>query len=43
LLLAGDEGETPRDDGAAGADESSTYWTPEEQDEAFPAASVAVA
>jgi hypothetical protein len=43
LLFAGEAGETESEEGVAGAVESSTYWTPEEQAEAFPAASVAVA
>ena len=43
LSFAGEEGETARDAGAFGAVESSTYPTPPEQPETFPAASVAVA
>jgi hypothetical protein len=43
LSLPGEAGAVARDDGAAGAVESSTYATPDEQPEAFPAASVAVA
>ena len=43
LLFAGDEGDTASEEGAAGAEESSTYWTPAEQGETLPAASLAVA
>jgi hypothetical protein len=40
--LAGEAGVVPSDDGAAGAAESSTYVTADEQTETLPAASVAV-
>ena len=43
LLFAGEAGLTERDEGAAGAVESSTYATPLEQAETLPAVSVAVA
>ena len=43
LLFAGDAGETESEDGATGAVESSTYVTPVEHEETFPAVSVAVA
>ena len=43
LSFAGEWGVESSEDGAAGALESSTYVTPVEQPETFPAASVAVA
>ena len=43
LLFAGEAGLTEREEGAAGAVESSTYATPLEQPETLPAVSVAVA
>ena len=43
LLLAGEDGEVESELGALGALESSTYVTPLEHGDGFPAASVAVA
>ena len=43
LLFAGEDGDIASEEGAAGAEESSTYVTPLEHGETFPAASVAVA